>query len=41
MFKGKNASSSKGKVVVEVKIVTANVHVVDINVVIRSIITKD
>jgi hypothetical protein len=39
MFQGKNASSSKGKVVTKVKIVIANVNVVNINVVIRNKIT--
>jgi hypothetical protein len=41
MFQWKNASSSKGKVVVDVKIVTVDANVVDVNVVIRSRITKD
>jgi hypothetical protein len=41
MFQGKNASSSKGKVIVEVKTVTTNVNLVDVNVVTRSIIIKD
>jgi hypothetical protein len=36
MFQGKNASSSKGKAIAEVKIVTANVNVVNINVAKRS-----
>jgi hypothetical protein len=31
MFEGKNASSSKGKMVVEVKTTIAYVHVIDIN----------
>jgi hypothetical protein len=41
MFQGENVSSSKGKVVVEVKTVAADVHVVDINVIIRSRLTED
>jgi hypothetical protein len=41
MFQEKNASNLEGKMVVEVKIVTTNVNVVDINVVTRSIIIED
>ncbi len=41
MFQGKDGSSSKGKTIVEVKIITTNVNVVDVNVDTRSIIIKD
>ncbi len=41
MLQGKNLSSSKGKVVVEVKTITTNVHVVNIDVATRSRIKKD
>jgi hypothetical protein len=41
MFQGKNASSLKKKVVVEVKIIIVDVNVVDINLATISIITKD
>ncbi len=41
MFQVKNASSSKGKIIVEVKTIIANVNVVDVNLTTRSRITKD
>jgi hypothetical protein len=39
MFQGENASNSNGKVVVDVKIITTQVNIVDINVATKSIIT--
>jgi hypothetical protein len=41
MFQGKNASSSKGKSIVEIKTIIANVNVIDVNVVTISKIIKD
>lgn len=41
LFQRKNASTSKGQMVVEVKTIIVDVNVVDINVATRSIITKD
>jgi len=37
MFQGKNASSSEGKTIVEVKTNTPNVNVIDINVVVQEV----
>jgi hypothetical protein len=39
MFQGENASTSNGKVVVDVKTTTTKVNVVDVNVATKSIIT--
>jgi hypothetical protein len=41
MFQGKNASSSEGKSIVEIKTIIANVNVIDVNVVTISKIIKD
>jgi hypothetical protein len=41
IFQGKNASSSKGKMVGKVKTITTNVNVININIVIRSKIIKN
>jgi hypothetical protein len=41
IFQGKNASSSKGKMVAKVKIVITNVNVININVVIRNKIIEN
>jgi len=40
MFQGKNASNLEGKAIVEVKTITTNVNVIDVNVVTRSRIIK-
>jgi len=37
MFQGKNASSSEGKIIVEVKTNTTNVNVIDVNVVVQEV----
>jgi hypothetical protein len=37
MLQGKNASSSKGKMIVEVKTIIANVNVIDIIVVVQEV----
>jgi hypothetical protein len=37
MFQGKNASSSEGKTIVEVKTITTHVNVVGINVVVQKV----
>jgi hypothetical protein len=41
MFRGKNASSLDGKITTKVKIIIADVNLVDVNVVTRSKIIKD
>jgi len=40
MFQGKNASNLEGKAVAEVKTITTNVNVINVNVATRSRITK-
>jgi hypothetical protein len=41
MFQGKNASSSEGKTIAEIKTIIANVNVVDVNVATISKIIED